>query len=60
MQRLAGRGHHVEVQILDNNVSADFKKTTVKDWGALYQLVPPNTHRRNVAERAIHTFKAHF
>ena len=60
MQRLADRGHHVEVQILDNEVSADLKKTIVKDWGASYQLVPPNVHRRNVAERAIRTFKAHF
>ena len=60
MQKLADRGHNVEVQILDNEVSAEFKKTIVKDWGASYQLVPPNVHRRNVAERAIRTFKAHF
>ena len=32
----------------------------MKDWGATYQLVPPNVHRRNIAERAIRTFKAHF
>jgi hypothetical protein len=25
-----------------------------------YQLVPPHFHRRNAAERAIHTFKEHF
>ena len=50
IQRLADMGHHVEVQILDNEVSAEFKKTIVKDWGASYQLVPPNVHRRNVAE----------
>ena len=31
MQRLADRGHHVEVQILDNEVSAEFKNTIVKD-----------------------------
>ena len=60
MQRLADRGHHVEVQILDNEVSAEFKKTIVKYWGASYQLVPPNVHRRNVSERSIRTFKAHF
>ena len=60
MQRLADRGHHVEIQILDNKVSADFKNTIVKNWGATYQLVPPNLHRRNVAERDIRTFKAHF
>ena len=32
----------------------------MKDWGASYQLVPPHVHRRNVAERAIRAFKAHF
>ena len=32
----------------------------MKDWGATYQLVPPNVHRRNIAERAIRTFKARF
>ena len=32
----------------------------MKDWGDTYQLVPPNVHRRNIAERAIRTFKAHF
>ena len=25
-----------------------------------FQLVPPHTHRANVAERAIQTFKSHF
>ena len=52
-------GHHVDVQILDNEVSAEFKKTIVKDWGASYELLPMNVHRRNIAERAIRTFKAH-
>ena len=52
--------HHVEVQILDNEVSAEFTRTIVKDWGASYQLVPQNIHRKNIAERAIRTFKAHF
>ena len=32
----------------------------MKDWGATYQLVPPNVHRRNISERSIRTFKAHF
>ena len=30
MQRLSDRGHHVEVQILGNEVSAEFNKTIVK------------------------------
>ena len=60
MQKLADRGHHVDIQILDNEVSAEFKKTIQKDCGAKYQLVPPNVHRRNISERATRTFKAHF
>ena len=31
-----------------------------KKWGAKFQLVLPNMHRRNAAEQAIRTFKAHF
>ena len=31
-----------------------------KKWNANYQLVPPNTHQSNAAERTIRTFKAHF
>ena len=34
MRKLADRRHHVEVQILDNELIAEFKKTIVKDWGA--------------------------
>ena len=60
MQKLADRGHHVDIQILYDQISAEFKKTINNDWGATYQLVPPNVHRRNIAERAIRTFKAHF
>ena len=60
MNKLTDRGHHVDIQILDNEVSADFNKTTQQDWGAKYQLVPPNVHRRNIVERDITTFKAHF
>ena len=60
MLRLYDRGHQVDVQILDNEVSTDFKITIVEDWCATYQLVPPNVHQRNIAERAIRTFKAHF
>ena len=29
-------------------------------WGVTYQPVPPDLHRRNAAERAICTVKAHF
>ena len=60
MKRLADQGHQVDVQILDNEVSADFKISIVDYWGETYQLVPPNLHQSNKAERAICIFKAHF
>ena len=60
MERLQERGHGVALQILDNEASKDYKLLITQKWGAKFQLVPPNMHRRNVAERAIRTFKAHF
>ena len=60
MKRLDGCGHKVDVQILDNEVSAEFKRVIVDKWGATYQLVPPNIHQRNIAERSIRTFREHF
>ena len=60
MERLEARGFAVDLQILDNEASADYKKAITKKWKAKFQLVPPNMHRRNAAERAIRTFKAHF
>jgi hypothetical protein len=53
MMCLAARGLSVDLQILDN------KAITFK-WNATFQLVSPDMHRRNRAERAIHTFKDHF
>ena len=49
MRRLADRVPQVDVQILDNEVSTEFKTTIVEYLGATYQLVPPNVHRRNIA-----------
>ncbi len=47
-----------KLHILDNEASKAFK-SAIKENCAL-QLLPPDTHRRNVAERAIQTFKSHF
>ncbi len=47
-----------KLHILDNEASAAFK-AAIKENCEL-QLVPPDTHRRNLAERAIQTFKSHF
>ena len=60
MQRLTSNKLSVDIQILDKEASADYKRTIKTKWNDNYQLVPPNTHRRNAAERAIRTFKAHF
>ncbi len=35
-------------------------KACIKENGMDYELVPPGQHRRNQAEQAIQTFKAHF
>ncbi len=47
-----------KMHILDNEASAAFKAEIRKNCEL--QLVPPDTHRRNLAERAIQTFKSHF
>ena len=60
MQRLKERNHHVDLQILDNEASAEYKKLMTEKWNVNYQLVPPHIHCRNAEERAIRTFKAHF
>lgn len=44
--------------ILDNEASKAFKEEIKKN--CTIQLVPPDNHRRNLAERAIQTFKSHF
>ena len=60
MQRLSDNKLIVDLQILDNEASAEYKRAIQKKWNANYQLVPPNTHGSNAAECAIRTFKAHF
>ena len=45
--------------IMDNEASKDLKHALSKA-DISYQLVPPNLHRVNAAERAIQTFKDHF
>ena len=60
MHRLTDNKLSVDIQILDNKASTEYKRSIKTKWNAKYQLVPPQTHRSNVAERAIRTFKAHF
>ncbi len=44
---------------LDNQASDAFKQY-IRQQQIQFKLVPPGNHRRNQAERAIRTFKAHF
>ena len=60
MKRLTDIKLLVDLQILDNEASAEYKRAIKTKWNSNYQLVLPNTHRRNSAERAICTFKAQF
>ena len=53
MTRLTSRGLAVDLQILDNEASAAYKRTITDTWKCKFQLVPPDMHRRNRAERAI-------
>eukprot|EP00804_Cyclotella_cryptica_P024317 CCRYP_015305-RA/>CCRYP_015305-RA protein AED:0.21 eAED:0.21 QI:0/0/0/1/1/1/2/0/741 len=46
-------------QVLDNEASTAYKQA-ILDSGMSYQLVPPDDHRRNIAEKAIQTWKDHF
>ena len=47
------------LQILDNEISEAYKEE-IRHTDMTYQLVPPDDHRRNLAERAIQTQKNHF
>jgi hypothetical protein len=46
-------------QVLDNQASAAFKKA-IGNSDMTYELVPPDDHQCNMAEKAIQTFKDHF
>jgi hypothetical protein len=60
MCHLANCGHDVNLQILDNEVSAKLKAIIVDKWKVWYQLIPLDVHHCNSAKQAIQTFKSHF
>ncbi|EEC51526.1 predicted protein [Phaeodactylum tricornutum CCAP 1055/1] len=55
----SSRGLRPQLQRLDNEASTALQQF-MDDSRVDFQLVPPHLHRRNVAERAIRTFKNHF
>ena len=60
MRRLRNNKLTVYLQILENEAGAEYKPAITEKWNANYQLVPPNRHQINAAERAICTFNTHF
>jgi len=51
--------NYIFCETMKNRTEGDFKKCIRKN-NMTHELVPPNCHRRNMAERAIQTFKNHF
>ena len=60
MQRLKYKNILVDLQILNNECSKEYKANMKQKWDFTYQLVPPDLHIRNAAKRVIRTVKAHF
>eukprot|EP00804_Cyclotella_cryptica_P003838 CCRYP_020455-RA/>CCRYP_020455-RA protein AED:0.30 eAED:0.34 QI:0/0/0/1/1/1/2/0/650 len=59
LQRMKACGIQPTRQVLDNEISAAYK-LAITASGMTYQLVPPDDHRSNIAEKAIQTWKDHF
>ena len=59
IQKLQQAGCRPQLHRLDNECS-QILKDFMKEQQEGYQLVPPGSHRRNSAERAIRTYKNHF
>eukprot|EP00804_Cyclotella_cryptica_P029865 CCRYP_010777-RA/>CCRYP_010777-RA protein AED:0.22 eAED:0.28 QI:0/0/0/1/1/1/4/0/696 len=59
LARMQSCGLSPKHQVLDNEASTAYKQAILNS-GMTYQLVPPDDHRRNVAEKAIQTWKDHF
>ena len=49
-------GVELDVWVLDNEILHDLKMA-FKEEDTAFQLVPPNSHCRNISERAIQTWK---
>ena len=60
MQRISNHKLTVDLQILDTEASAEYKRVIKNKWNISYQLVPPNNHWSNSSELSICTFKAQF
>ncbi len=59
INRMKAAGLGIRKHTLDNEALDTFKQY-IHQQQIQFELVPPGNHRRNKAERAIQTFKAHF
>ena len=59
VDRLKEGGFEPKIHMLDNKISQE-SKNAIKANQMTFQLVQPNDHRRNIAEKAIQIFKDHF
>eukprot|EP00804_Cyclotella_cryptica_P026876 CCRYP_017593-RA/>CCRYP_017593-RA protein AED:0.20 eAED:0.21 QI:0/0/0/1/1/1/3/0/940 len=59
LSRMRSCGLSPKHQVLDNEVSTAYKQA-ILDSSMAYQLVPPDDHHRNIAEKAIQTWNDHF
>jgi hypothetical protein len=60
MTCLMARGLLVDLQILDNKASPEYKEAITFKWNAKFQLVSLDMHCQNQAEQAICMHKDHF
>jgi hypothetical protein len=60
LEYFTNRGMDASYALLDNEFAMAGYKKFFRQKGLHMQLVPPNSHRRNMAERAIRTWKGQF
>ena len=53
MQRLKEKDLLVDLHVLETECSKEYQATIRNRWKVQFQLVPPDIHRQNTAERAI-------
>ena len=58
LKKLKMAGMRPKKHVLDNEISSDFKEA-IRENKMEYELVPKGQHRRNIAEKAIKTWKSH-
>ena len=58
LKRLKLCGIKLKKHVLDNKISNEYKEA-IRENGMEYELVPKGQHRRNIAEKAIQTWKFH-